>query len=75
MTDHMLEVQDHVHVELAVAVVPLPYLDPADERARIPLAEPVDENPGAFIEHEEVEALASGWPIAVSAARQSSTMQ
>jgi hypothetical protein len=65
VADHALEVQDHVHVELAVAVVPLPDLHPADERARVPLAEPVHEHPGAFIEHEEVEALSIGLAVPV----------
>jgi len=40
VADHAFEVQDYVHVELAVAVVPLPDLHPADECARVPLAEP-----------------------------------
>src|SRR6516162_6393450 len=65
VADYALEMQDHVHVELAVAIEPLPDLHPADECARIPFAEPVHEHPGAFIEHEEVEALTIGLAVPV----------
>jgi hypothetical protein len=63
VANYALEVQHYVHVEPAVAIVSFPDFHPADERARIPLAEAVHKHPGAFIEHEEVEVLAAQRPF------------